>query len=136
MESVWFTGSEVAPLLDEQGQKICIGSGGFGAVTRATSRGDAMCVHHATRQTSPRSDRPSGPRGPSRLCHPDHPLVFPVGSPEAAGRGALNALRLRSNKSALVCISSSSCLLARRVERQNITGGIVRTLSMCVPDVL
>jgi hypothetical protein len=36
-------------------------------------------------QTVPRSDRPSGPRAPPRLCQPGRPLGLVVGSPEAGG---------------------------------------------------
>jgi hypothetical protein len=44
-------------------------------------------------QTVPRSDRPSGPQGPPRLCQPGHPLELPVGSPEAGGGEPLASVK-------------------------------------------
>jgi hypothetical protein len=45
--------------------------------------GPGTLLRHPPRgQTALRSDRPSGPRGPPRLCQPGRPLELPVGSPE------------------------------------------------------
>jgi hypothetical protein len=47
-------------------------------------------------QAALRSDRPSRPRGPPRLCQPGRPLELPVGSPEAGGGGLVSVYKNES----------------------------------------